>query len=41
MVNTVLDWTKDGLRKAQERDTEIAPLLNWKEIMQGGPERMC
>ena len=27
ITNTARNWTKDGLRKAQERDTEIAPLL--------------
>ena len=27
ITNTALDWTKDGLWEAQQRDTEIAPLL--------------
>ena len=39
IANTALDWTKDGLKEAQQRDTEIAPLLKWKETMQDGPER--
>ena len=39
ITNTVLDWTKDGLREAQQRDTDIAPLLKWKETMQDSPER--
>ena len=34
ITNTALNWTKDGLREAQQRDTEIAPLLKWKETMQ-------
>ena len=39
ITDTALDWTKDGLREAQQRDTEIVPLLKWKETMQDGPER--
>ena len=31
ITNTALDWTKDGLREAQQRDTEIALLLKWNE----------
>ena len=31
ITDTVLDWTKDGLREAQQRDTEAAPLLKWKK----------
>ena len=30
ITNTALEWTKNGLREAQQRDTEIAPLLKWK-----------
>ena len=39
ITDTALDWTKDGLREAQQCDTEIAPLLKWKETTQDGPER--
>ena len=38
MVNTVLDWIKNGLRKAHESDAEIAPILNWKDKKQVDPE---
>ena len=34
ITNTALDWTMDGLREAQQRDTEIAPLMEWKKTMQ-------
>ena len=36
---TALDWTKDELREAQQRDTEISPLMKWKETIQDGLER--
>ena len=39
ITNTALDWTKNGLMDAQQRDTEIAPLMKWKETMQDSPER--
>ena len=39
IMDTALDWIKDGLREAQQRDSEIAPLLKWKETMRDGPER--
>ena len=39
ILGTVLDWTKDGLRKAQERNGELAPLSKWKETMPDGPEK--
>ena len=29
----------NGLREAQQRDTEIAPLMKWEETMQDSPER--
>ena len=34
ITNTALDSTKNGLREAQRRGTEKAPLLKWKETMQ-------
>ena len=39
ITNTALDWTKDGLSKAQQCDIEIVPLIKWNETMQDGPER--
>ena len=39
ITNIALDWTEDGLREAKQRDTEIAPLMKWKEMMQDSPER--
>ena len=39
ITNTALDLTLDGLRVAQQRDTEIAPLMKWRETMQDSPER--
>ena len=39
VTNTALNWTKDRLREVQQRETEMAPLLKWKETMQDGPER--
>ena len=41
ITNTALDWTNDELRAAQQRNTEIAPLLKWKETMQDDSEMMC
>ena len=34
-----VDWTKEGLRAAQEEDDDMSPILIWKETTSHGPKR--